>query len=44
LEDVLRTFYQAELQVAGLRWLSWLPRFTGGRRSATSARPPNVER
>ncbi|MGH2594292.1 MAG: diadenylate cyclase CdaA [Anaerolineae bacterium] len=44
LEDVLRTFYQAELQVAVPRWLSWLPRAAGGRRtSREAARPPNVE-
>jgi len=46
LEDVLRTFYQAELQVAVPRWLSWLPRAAGGRhasRHAEAARPPNVE-
>ena len=30
LEDVLRTFYQAELQVAVPRWLAWLPRFSAG--------------
>jgi len=42
---VLRTFYQAELQVAVPRWLSWLPRAAGGRRtSREAARPPNVER
>ncbi len=43
LEDVLRTFYQGELQVAVPRWLSWLPRFVGGRRPSPS-QPPNVER
>jgi diadenylate cyclase len=32
LEDVLRTFFQAELQVAAPRWLSWLPRWLGGKR------------
>ncbi len=32
LEDVLRTFFKAELQVAAPRWLSWLPRWLGGRR------------
>jgi diadenylate cyclase len=39
LEDVLRTFYQAELQPAP-RWLAWLPRLFGGKR-APSTRPPS---
>jgi len=36
LEDVLRTFYQSELQIAPPRWLSWLPRGIGGRRAPPS--------
>ena len=36
LEDVLRTFFRAELQVAVPRWLSWLPRWLGGRRAPPS--------
>jgi diadenylate cyclase len=46
LEDVLRTFYQTELQVSGPRWLSWLPRpIKGGKsapREATGSQ--NIER
>jgi len=42
LEDVLRTFYQAELHVAAPRWL---PRFLGGKRaSRETAHPPSAER
>ena len=42
LEDVLRTFYQAELQVAAPRWLPrlHLPRL-GGRRAPSQTRPPS---
>ncbi|HEY4690938.1 MAG TPA: diadenylate cyclase CdaA [Anaerolineae bacterium] len=41
LEDVLRTFYQAELQVVTPRWLSWLPRLIGGKRSSSETHPPS---
>ena len=41
LEDVLRTFYQSELQVASPRWLAWLPRFSGARRSSSETQPPS---
>jgi diadenylate cyclase len=45
LEDVLRTFFQAELQVAAPRWLSRLrvPRFMSGRRTPPT-RTQNPER
>jgi len=45
LEDVLRTFYQSELQVAVPRWLAWLPRFGGSRQvrrgASGEAQPPS---